>query len=79
VQDKGERSRSSSPSAPRNSSTSLRRLRILLGGGVIASGEGGVGGAREFPQAVAAVAEAATSRGVPSVQAPTLVAAHLRH
>jgi hypothetical protein len=75
VQDRGERSRSSSPSAPRNSSTSLRRLRILLGGGVIASGEGGVG---TSPPAVAAIAEAATSRGVLSVLAPTVVAAGLR-
>jgi hypothetical protein len=78
VQDRGERSRSSSPSAPRNSSTSLRRLRIRLGGGVMASGEVGVGGVGAFPPAVAAVAEAATSRGVPSVQAPTVVAARLR-
>jgi hypothetical protein len=77
VQDRAERSRSSSPSAPRNSSTSLRRLRILLRGGVIASGEGGVGGVGAFPLAVVAIAEAATSRGVPSVQAPTVVAARL--
>jgi hypothetical protein len=78
VQDRGERSRSSSPSAPRNSSTSLHRLRILLGGGVTASGERGVGGVGAFPPAVAAVAGAAMSMGVPSVQAPTVVAARLR-
>ncbi len=78
MQDRGERSRSSSPSAPRNSSTSLRRIRILLGGGVIASGEGGVGGVGTSPPAGAAIAEAATSRGVPSVLAPTVVAACLR-
>ncbi len=75
MQDRGERSRSSSPSAPRNSSTSLRRLRILLGGGDAASGEGGMGA---FPPAVAAVAEAAVSVELPSVQAPTVVAARLR-
>jgi hypothetical protein len=79
VQDRGERSRSSSLSAPRNSSTSLRRLRILLGGGDAASGEGGVGGVGAFPPAVAAVAEAAMSVEFPSVQAPTVVAARLRH
>ncbi len=78
MKDRGERSRLSSPSAPRNSSTSLCRLQILLGGGVIASGEGGVGSVGLFPPAVAAIAEAATSRGVPSVQVPTVVAARLR-
>jgi hypothetical protein len=77
VQDRGERSRSSSPSAPRNSSTSLRLLRILLGGGDTASGKGGVGGVGR-PPAVAAVAEAAASVELPSVQAPTVVAARLR-
>jgi hypothetical protein len=77
VQDRGKRSRLSSPSAPRNSSTSLRRLRILLGGGVIASDEGGVGGVGTSPPAGVAAAEAATSRGVPSVLAPTVVAACL--
>ncbi len=78
VQDRGERIRLSSPSAPRNSSSSLRRLRILLGGGLIASGEGGVGGVGGFPPAEAAVAEAAVSVEIPSVQAPTVVAARLR-
>jgi hypothetical protein len=78
VQDRGERSKSSSPSAPRNSSTSLHRLRILLGGSVIASGEGGVGGVGTSPPAGAATAEAATSRGVPSVLAPRVVAACIR-
>jgi hypothetical protein len=79
VQDRGERSRSSSPSAPRNSSTSLRRLRILLESGDAASGEGGVGGVGAFPPAVTVVAEAARSMEFPSVQAPTVVAARLCH
>ncbi len=78
VQDRGERSKSSSPSASRNSSSSLRRLRTLLGGGLKTSGEGGVGGVGELPPAVAVVAEAAVFVGVPSVQAPTVVAARLR-
>ncbi len=78
MQDRGERIRSSSPSAPRNSSTSLHRLRILLEGGDAASGEGGVGGMGVFPSAVAAVAEAAGFVDFPSVQAPRVVAARLR-
>jgi hypothetical protein len=77
VQDRGERSKSSSPSTPRNRSTSLRLLRILLGGGDTASGEGGVGGVGASPPAVAAVAEAAVSVEFSSVQAPTVVAARL--
>jgi hypothetical protein len=39
--DRGERRSSPSPSGPRSSSTSLRRLLILLGGGVITSGDEG--------------------------------------
>ncbi len=57
---------------------SLGRLRTLLGGGLITSGEGGVGGVGELPPAVAIVAEAAVFVRVPSVQAPTVVAARLR-
>jgi hypothetical protein len=44
----------------------------------MASGKVGMGGVGAFPPAGAAVAEAASSRGVPSVQAPTVVAACLR-
>jgi hypothetical protein len=39
--DRGERRNSPSPSGPRSSSTSLRRFLILLGGGVITSGDEG--------------------------------------
>ncbi len=35
MQDGGERRRSPSPSTSRNNSTSLRRLRVLLAGGVV--------------------------------------------
>jgi hypothetical protein len=38
VQDRGERTKSLSPSGPRNSSASLRRLLVLLAGGVVTSG-----------------------------------------
>ncbi len=51
---------------------------FFWGGGLITSGEGGVGGVGELPPAVAVVAEAAVSMRVPSVQAPTVVAARLR-
>ncbi len=78
MQDRGERIKSSSSSAPRNSSTSLRRLRIRFEGGDAASGEGGVGDVGAFPPAVAAVAEAAGFVDLPSVQAPTVVVARLR-
>jgi hypothetical protein len=75
VQDRGERRRSPSPSTPHNSSTSLCHLRILLGGGVVASGEDGVG---TSPPAGAATAGAATSGGAPSVLTPTVVATRPR-
>jgi hypothetical protein len=42
-QDGGESRRYPSPSTSRNSSTSLRRFRVLLAGSVVTSGEYGVG------------------------------------
>jgi hypothetical protein len=41
--DRGERRSSSSPFGPRSNSTSLRCLLILLGGGVVVSGDKGEG------------------------------------
>jgi hypothetical protein len=74
----GERSRSSSPSAPPTAPPRYASSEFFLGGGDTASGEGGVGGVGAFPPAMAAVAEAAVSVEFSSVQAPTVVAARLR-
>jgi hypothetical protein len=51
---------------------------LFWGGKDTASGEGGVGGVGASPPAVVVVAEAAVSVEFSSVQAPTVVAAHLR-
>jgi hypothetical protein len=71
----GESRSSPSPSTSRNSSTSLRRFRVLLAGGVVTSGEGGVGAS----PAGAATAEAAVHMGgVSSMLLPAVVAARTR-
>ncbi len=76
VQDRGERTKSVSPSGPRNSSASLRHLGVFLAGGVVISGgetsgcergtsalglEGGGGGVDVSPPAGLPLAGAATA------------------
>jgi hypothetical protein len=76
IQDRGERTNSLSPSGPRNSSASLRRLLVLLAGGVVTSGgetsgcergtnglglEGGGGGVDVSPPTGLPLAGAATA------------------
>jgi hypothetical protein len=75
MQDGGERRRSPSPSTSRNNSTSLRRLRVLLAGGVVTSGEDGVG---TSPDGAATAEAAVYVEGAPSVLLPTVVAARPR-
>ncbi len=76
MQNGGEWRRSPSPSTSRNNSTSLCRLRVLLAGGVMTSGEDDVG----TSPAEAATAEAAGYvGGTPSVLLPAVVAARPRH
>jgi hypothetical protein len=75
MQNGGEKRRSPSPSTSCNNSTSLRRLRVLLAGGVVTSGEDDVG----TSPAEAATAEAAVYvGGTPSVLLPTVVATRPR-
>jgi hypothetical protein len=61
MQDRGERRRSPSPSTPRNSSTSLRCLRVLLAGSVVTSGEDSVGAS--LPAGVATAGAATSAEG----------------
>ncbi len=75
IQDGGERRRSPSPSTSRNNSTSLRRLRVLLAGGVVTSGEDSVG---TSPDGAATAEAAVYVEGTPTVLLPAVAAARPR-